>query len=302
MNEIIIRLLSNSFILTLFTGTVSIIILIIVGFYIIAFIQGRNISFWPPRIGELPMSTLPKGKTNETQIFAINNFVKTYDNRKILDSEYENRKYLARRVDILSIALSVCLDELAADSNNKMLHRVLFNSAEVRLIFLDPNSLYMPQRAIEDTVGEEELREILRRSVKNCVFIYERLQSLYEKAKLDNKLRKGKVGRFEIRLMDLCPHMTIYRTDDVALMGIYSFAGHGMDSPVLEVKREHRVLFDDLSKHFDKIWNHKLSYIGIENYLIRYYEPSKPMLNEKLFEKVLGPDWQRETLSQNAMA
>lgn len=209
-------------------------------------------------------------------------------NRMVLDDEYKRDKYTANDIDILGIALSGCLKELANDRTEKMLKQILFARAHVRLLFLNPFDGYVHQRALEDSIPVDELQNILKQSVIYCVKIFGRLDKLYKNTLRKNLLERDKIGSFQIRITDLCPHLTIYHTDDTILWGLYTFASRGLDSPALRVPKTQSAVFGQLITHFDKLWDR-----SSENYLIRYYDPNVPTYNETLFEQILGTDWKK---------
>lgn len=213
--------------------------------------------------------------------------VATY-NRITLSDEYKERKYRAEKVEIVSIALSGALEEISSDSNSKFLNKILFGNVNARLIFLSPLSDYVKQRAIEDNVSKDELRTILEQSVKEVKQIHKKLLSLYEEAYAERKLLPGKVGSLEIRIIDHCPHFTLYRTDEDILWGIYTSETRGTNSAVLNVNKENQRLFNQLTGHFDTLWHSTIAGVEKEgNYLLRFYYPSKPKHNTQLEELLL---------------
>lgn len=213
------------------------------------------------------------------------------ERRVTRENEDRRIKYSAKEVDIVGIALSRGLKELATDSDQRMLKRILFENARVRLMFLNPLAIYAEQRAVEDGVPVAELRKILKQSMVYCVAIHERLQKLYQSAVDSKTLQRSKTGSLEIRVIDMCPHFTIYRTDELLLWGIYTSAFRGLDSAVLRVPREQDILFGQLSTHFSKLWDKSLSGPSGSNCLVRYYDPHVPTLNQEILKKVLGSNW-----------
>lgn len=214
------------------------------------------------------------------------------DNRIDLENEYIRLKYVAHELDIVSIALAGALEEMALDASERILKRVLFNRAKIRLMFVSPLADYAKQRATEDGVSLSELEAALRSSVIRCVEIYNRLQRLFENATASHTFNRDQMGALEIRLIDMCPHFTIYRTDGNILWGIYTSAQRGFFSSVLRVKQEQGALYAQLTSHFDRLWDKNLgSRTSGDNYLLRFYGPSAPMINGELVARVLGHDW-----------
>jgi len=162
-------------------------------------------------------------------------------------------------------------------------------------MFLSPSATYVRQRAVEDGVSVVELQERLKQSVRYCVVIYKRFAKLYHSAAESGRLQRTKTGSLEIRMIDICPHFTVYRTDSHLLWGLYTSSSRGVDSVVLAVPEEQEVLFGQLVRHFDKLWDKSLLITGSDhNYLVRYYDLSVPILNEELVQQVLGTGWKSE--------
>jgi hypothetical protein len=211
------------------------------------------------------------------------------DNRRILDAEYRERKYSAQYIDIIGMALSGALDELATDESHRMLRRILFDNAQVRLMFLAPTSEYAKQRAIEDGDSVEQLRLRLRGAVQRSVDVYVRLKKLFDNEGLKDKTRMASTGSFEIKMTDFCPHFTIFRTDNSILWGIYTASSMGLYSSVLQVNTSHDALFRQLQDHFNSVWKApRLTPGADESYLVRFHSHTSPQLNEKLIQEMLS--------------
>jgi hypothetical protein len=222
--------------------------------------------------------------------------IKVFSERRCLENEFLGRKFSAREIDVVALALSGGLQFFAGDPGQKLLKRILLDGVKVRLMFLSPSADYVRQRALEDGTSMEELQGILKRSVIQCVTIYKNFRNLYKNTTRSGALNREKIGSFEIRMIDMCPYCTIYRTDDIILWGIYTSRTMGLNSAALEVPKGQGVLFDQLSGHFDSLWNTNLSGESGENYLVKFYDPNVPTLriNEKLVEQTLGQDWKKQ--------
>jgi hypothetical protein len=218
-------------------------------------------------------------------------------NRIDLESEYVRRKYVARELDIVSIALAGALEEMANDSTERILKRVLFDRVKIRLMFLSPSAGYVTQRATEDGVSISDLENELRRSVEYCASIYRRLEGLFREASTSRTFRRERMGALEIRLMDMCPHYTIYRSDEEILWGIYTSAQRGYFSSVLLVTKKHKELHEQLVSHFDSMWDKSR---GDGHYLVRFYGPAAPQVNESLLTQILGRGWQNSYLASSS--
>jgi hypothetical protein len=218
------------------------------------------------------------------------------NNRIDLEGEYVRRKYVADELDIVSIALAGALEEMANDATERILKRVLFDRVKIRLMFLSPSAQYVKQRAAEDGVSITDLEGELRKSAVYCASIYGRLEKLFQEASSSRTFRRERMGALEIRLLDMCPHYTIYRSDGEILWGIYTSAQRGYFSSVLLVKKDHKQLHEQLMGHFDSMWDKSR---GNEHYLVRFYGPAAPQVNDDLFAQVLGHDWRTNYLASS---
>ena len=56
MNDIFKTVFSNSAALAVFLAAASLLVLAVITIYVVAFVQGRSVSFWPPRVGPKPLA------------------------------------------------------------------------------------------------------------------------------------------------------------------------------------------------------------------------------------------------------
>jgi len=180
-------------------------------------------------------------------------------------------------VEVMSIALTGALDDYI--QNKHLIEKIFTERHEVRLLFLNPSSPYVKQRAVEDGETEQELINKLIDSIDKSRTICKLLDDAYMKK---NNFQKDKIGSFEIRLFDDCPYFTVFRADDTILWGLYTNYAPGSETSVLEVKKSSS-LFSQLKTHFDTAWK-----ANSGNYIVRLHRGDKPSLNEALL-KTLPP-------------
>ena len=197
--------------------------------------------------------------------------------RVALDRAYKTRKYESKETDILSVALTNVLNEIASDTEDRLLKHVVFDGAKVRLAFVSPLSPYVIQRAAEDGVPIEELRATLRESVSSCVKIYERLEAIHRTTGDKHAHEPHGAGMLVIRAIDFCPYFAIHRTDTNTLWGLYTSAHQGVYSPVFNVQRDATAMFEHLAAHFERLWS-----LSDDCDVIRYHHPKKPKLERSL--------------------
>jgi hypothetical protein len=215
-------------------------------------------------------------------------FVRVVANdRKVLDREYRDRKYSAHEIDVVSIALTNALDELATDRQDTLLRRIILENVHVRLLFVAPNSDYVQHRAREDGDSVDQLRAHLRRSVRRSVDVYERLRVVHEQAAAEGRLQAVSVGSLEIRVTEHCPYMTVFRTDNTVLLGLYTAAAKGLDTAVLQVHKAHDALFHQVTGHFNRLWSLRGDNEASDAFLVKCHSLMPPALNRALIDRLL---------------
>jgi hypothetical protein len=209
------------------------------------------------------------------------------DNRHNLDAEYRERKYSARYIDIVSLALSGALEELASDPDARFLKRIVSEGAHARLMFLTPTSSYVRQRAMEDGDTVAGLTAKLREAVEKVQRVYERLSTLYQQERESGQVRLDRAGSLEVKVLDFCPHFTIYRTDETILWGIYTATTMGLYSSVLHVKKSHDELYQQLLQHFNSLWKQpSMSRTSEDSTLLSFHCHAAPLLNKHLVSQL----------------
>lgn len=203
---------------------------------------------------------------------------------------YASRRRKAAYVDIIAMALVDTLEELASPSGAKLLKRVIYNGVRCRMIFLSPSSPYVAMRATEEGVSEDELRDTLVKSVRRCGEIYEKLRVMYEKAVGSDRFDRSGIGDFEVRVVDICPHFTMFRADDCVYWGLYTSTGRGYHQSAFEVKRVQpnlpgSILCDQLNDHFHELWSRCGSSVGCGS-IFRFDGLHGPALNGDLLGRL----------------
>ena len=213
--------------------------------------------------------------------------------RSTFGGKYKKRSYSAKEIDIIGIALSRVMNELATDKSEKLLKHILYENAKVRLMFLSPESEYTRQRALEDGVTEKDFLKGLNETLINSLKLYNRINKIYNNEYFKKSIKRDKMGTLEIKITDMCPHFTIYRADDNIFWGVYTAASKGIYSTAMEVNNKQKKIFEELKKHFDRLWDSSLCYRNSENSLFKIYNPNGLIINENMYSKLLGADWRK---------
>lgn len=212
--------------------------------------------------------------------------------RNTLDKAIHERKYSADKIEAAGVSLSGFLHELS--NNTKIAERVLFSNTRLRLIFVNPLSPYLAQRAIEDNMGhgaEALLRRKQRQSVECCIQFYKCLEGRYQSALKENPQTRP-LGVVQVKMTDFCPYITIERYDNDIYWGLYTTDTAGEFAPMFLTNRdENYLLYDKLKNHFVGLLNkdHEDDTSSRDNFLIKM-ESGEPWLNRDLAEKILGKD------------
>jgi len=158
--------------------------------------------------------------------------------RNTLDKNIHDRKYSADKIEAVGISLSSFLHELS--NNTKIAERVLFSNTRLRLVFVNPQSPYLAQRAIEDNMGhdaEKVLRKKQKQSVECCIQFYKCLQARYQTA-LDANPQERPRGIVQVKLTEFCPYLAIERYDNDIYWGLYTTDTAGEFAPMFLTNRD----------------------------------------------------------------
>lgn len=190
-----------------------------------------------------------------------------------------SRSEVRHHHDLLSIAVAGALKDIAHD--DRFIDRILRDRLKVRLLFLNPNSDFVRQRATEDQLTVAEVYEELAASVALAVEIGEKLRARHAELKRNRLLNESDEGSFEVRLYDGCPYMTLFRADDELIWGLYTAEKRGVNSPAFRSVRGGSVLAGQLEGHFNVIWERSKS-----TSLVRYLEQNTPVVFDGFVEQL----------------
>jgi hypothetical protein len=186
--------------------------------------------------------------------------------RKELPKEFHDRKYATDKFDLLAVAVKDCLREIAQDPENKMVKRILCDSARCHIIFVHPNSDFLLVRAKEDMADAETVKKLQKDSVKYVVTFYRKLKTFLEQENLDS----NKFGNVQIRLIDTNPYVTIERFGDEINWGLYTSTDIGRDCAMFTVKdnqddKQSKAVFEQIRKHFHALLDHGVPLLTLAN-------------------------------------
>lgn len=198
----------------------------------------------------------------------------------ILDS-----KYKAAKVDLIGISLTHFLEEQIDDPRHKIINRLLFNNLRLRVYMVHPDSKYLEQRAHEDKWEISELVRRQKKGVELCVKFYEQLHNAYQTARQNGTLNTHLTGKLQIKLLDFCPYLTIYRIDEQDIYwGIYTSDTSGINLPLFKTSASiDPALHKNLHQHIHGLMERDLKYPD----LVSMPEMGEPVLNQKLVSEIL---------------
>ena len=214
--------------------------------------------------------------------------IKTHKRNNIGQDVHEG-KYKAKKVDIVGISLSQCLQEIVDDPRQRMINRLVRGETErLRLLFIHPNAPFIKQRALEDGIKPEKLENQQKESIKLCIEFYKKLKNRLDKAKSDGDSYDAK-SYVEIRLIDLCPHITLERFDNETYWGLYMAHSVGLNSPMFKITKEQNdELFEQLKNHFKELTTKKLN--PNNNNVLLQMTMGHLYFNIPLAESIFGAD------------
>lgn len=201
--------------------------------------------------------------------------------QSILDSKYE-----ASKIDILGVSLTHALEELVNDPGQRIIDRLLKNNLQLRLQFVHPNSPFLEQRAREDKLAHADLVKRQRHAVELCKVFYDQLRTAYDTACRAGTLDTHLTGSLQIKLLDFCPYMTIYRlNEDVIYWGIYTSSTQGVNLPLFKTSESaDPAFYKHLHQHIHGLLERDLKH----PLLVEMPELGEPKMDMDFYIKVLA--------------
>lgn len=208
------------------------------------------------------------------------------EKRNATPQEIHELKYTAAKVDLIGISLNHALKEFTSGPGQKrIIERLLNHNLQLRLFMVHPYSKYLEQRAHEDDVKLDELIEGQKNAVKLCVEFYERLSEAYDLSKKNNKLDTHMIGSLQIKLLDFCPYLTIYRLNEEDIYwGLYTSDKAGLNLPQFKTSASRdAALYRHLYQHIHGLMERDKKYPD----LVYMRNFRRPVLDEKIKEDAL---------------
>lgn len=206
--------------------------------------------------------------------------------RKDTAREILELKYNATKVDILGVTLNHALEEIVKDRKQTIIKNLLFHNLQLRLFLVHPNSSYLSQRAVEDNEDISLLVARQKATVAKCAEFYKLLRKRYDIEKRNGTLDTRLTGTLQIKLLDFCPYISIYRiNEDRIYWGLYTSGTTGVNLPLfLTTPERDPELYAHLHDHIHGLMRRDQSYPD----LVRMPSMGEPVLNEELFRSICG--------------
>jgi hypothetical protein len=209
------------------------------------------------------------------------------EKRIALPQEIIDLKYAADKVDIIGVSLTHVLDEIINDPRQRIIDRLLKHNLQLRLFMVHPASEYLKQRARED--NNQDIVELVRNqkySVELCVKFFDQLSEAYKSASKAKTLNRHLTGSLQIKLLDFCPYISIYRIDEEDIYwGLYTSDKAGVNLPLFRTSaNQNPTLYKHLHQHIHGLMDRDVKYPD----LVSMTEMGRPILNSDLAVKTLG--------------
>jgi hypothetical protein len=162
---------------------------------------------------------------------------------------YTTRPDTKRLVDMLRAAdagsdiymLGIALTTLMDGRVQEAVKQKLALDCKMRLLWLDPNSPHVAQRAIEESRPYVELKgDLLTTDTHHVNFITNRLSNYQENIEY---------GRYSS-----LPSYFIFMTNITMIVGFYLPGARGIFFPHLELSRREGGIYDAFREHFNSLW------------------------------------------------
>lgn len=196
-------------------------------------------------------------------------------------------KYTTSKMDVIGVSLTYILEELINDPGQRIIDRLLKDNLQMRLFFVHPASSYLEQRAREDKMAYSELVKRQKHAVELSKLFYEQLRTAYDTADKAGTLNTHKTGNLQIKLLDFCPYMTIYRLGEEEIYwGLYTSSTSGVNLPLFRTTlKNDPSLHKQLHQHIHGLLERDVKYPS----LVNMSEMLKPELNIELVKEIFGP-------------
>ncbi|HEY9087694.1 MAG TPA: hypothetical protein VIO36_05955 [Anaerolineaceae bacterium] len=175
--------------------------------------------------------------------------------RTTMDPKIHERKDRALKIDTLGVSITAALAEIYNDSQQMVIKNILYKpKTRVRMMFLHPEAEFMKQRYLEDEFRTlDQLVDCQKKSLEYCVLIYAAIKKRY-----DNERRIEPsfepLGSLVIKLIEVCPYVSMERYDDDLYWGIYTSDSPGKKAPVfLTTEADNSELIRKFKDHFEHL-------------------------------------------------
>lgn len=214
-----------------------------------------------------------------------------------VDQYIYSAKYRAKKVDIFGVSITEALREFVNDPRDEIIDRIFMHRLRLRLVFVHPDAEFLLQRAGEDHISAEELRNRQLNSIKLAIQFYKKLLKEYSD-RVDKIGKMSQVGSVEILLIKACPYVSIYRVDNKIYWGVYGSHKSGNESPLfLSIKHEEAGMFDFMKEHYYTHVNNKEKF-GDLHLVKMILRDREPYLNLPLVQQLLGKEMVDELLAE----
>lgn len=239
MSELIKWLSNNPLATMTLIISFGILIISVTILYIIAFFQNREISFWPPKIGQKDSRKDSKDiKINQESISKSDTStcrVIYHPNRRAIN-DFGNKLCSAKKeICILQTNLTTilefedCFREALLKSPN----------LKIRILTLNPESIFQKARGYS-LWGECDTGCFKEESVGS-------LKGFMQRAKKTNL-------KSEIRLYDELPSFVMFKMDSTIIIAFITSSGMGRHHSHIELSEELPGVTETFVAHFDKVW------------------------------------------------
>lgn len=241
MNELIKWLTINPIAGTIALATFAIVILAAIIIYLVAFFQGRELSFWPPKIGSKPHKRSPSDtpKYSETASTAAGIML---EDRRAFSTPFEQRIASVQNVYLLGINLVGIVTHHESFIKERAKEGCVF-----RILMVDPR-FFTDHDFPAYWTGGPRRKEHLLQSVEDLVHIRQETQNL------------------KIRFLQLPPPFSLLMIDHETDHGevrveFYTYNENVSERPHFILKKEqNKYWYDFFVNEFDVAWNEASPY------------------------------------------
>ena len=220
--------------------------------YVVSFLQGREISFWPPKIGQrIDGKKQPEGKTSErfpntSSIHNSAEFLRLEHSKEIF--QFSEKLKMAKSIWINGYSCAQLFKEFKSE-----IERALINGTNFKIIITKPNSIATKMMEARDIHAE--------RVVVDINYVVSEIKAIKDVISIMAKSKT--VGSIDVKFIDWLPScsMIFYNPDEedgelkIKVYPPFYSTNHFNPIEIIIDNKNHQDQFNYFREQYNRLWN-----------------------------------------------